>query len=281
MGNLFQVLLVQPILNILVAVYDLLSFFHISYALGFSIIALTIIIRLILYPLTTSQLKTSKKMQELTPHLNRLKEQHKNDAKRLQAETMALYKEHGVNPAAGCLPVLIQLPVIWGLYYVLQHAIIFKLADVNKLVYLPSLRLHQMWNTDFFGLSLAQSPSHIIAHTGYLILLIPVLTGVFQFIQSKMIMPTRQPSTGQKSSQDDFTAAFQSQTTFLVPLMIGYFSFSFPIGLSLYWNTLTIFGIIQQYQIHGLGGLKDFIPNQAIEQNILPSQTPSKKKKKK
>ncbi len=280
MGNLFQVLLVQPILNILVAVYDLLVFLHVSYALGFSIIGLTIIIRLILYPLTTSQLKTSKKMQELTPHLNRLKEQHKSDAKRLQAETMALYKEHGVNPAAGCLPVLIQLPVIWGLYYVLQHAIVFKLADVNKLVYLPALRLHQMWTTDFFGLSLAHSPSQIITHTGYLILLIPVFTGVFQFIQSKMIMPTRQPTGTVKSGQDDFTAAFQAQTTFLVPLMIGYFSFSFPIGLSLYWNTLTIFGIIQQYQIHGLGGLKDFLPGQQAKMAILPPSTPSKKKKK-
>ena len=281
MNNLFQVLLVQPILNILVAVYDLLNFLHISYALGFSIIGLTIIIRLILYPLTTSQLKTSKKMQELTPHLNRLKEQHKNDSKRLQAETMALYKEHGVNPAAGCLPVLIQLPVIWGLYYVLQHAIVFKLTDVNKLVYFPSLRLQEMWKTVFFGLSLAHSPAQIISHTGYLILLIPVLTGVLQFLQSKMIMPTRQPSTTQKNGQDDFTTAFQAQTTFLVPLMIGYFSYSFPIGLSLYWNTLTIFGIIQQYQIHGLGGLKDLLPTSAVKEEALPLPAPVKKKKKK
>lgn len=282
MGNIFQVLLVQPILNIMVAVYDLLTYLHISYALGFSIIALTIIIRLILYPLTTSQLRTSKKMQELTPHINRLKTQHKSDAKRLQAETMALYKEHGVNPAAGCLPVVIQLPVIWALYYVLRNAIVFKLSDINKLVYTPSLKLHHLWSTDFFGLSLTQLPSHLIAHTGPLILLIPVLTGVLQFIQTKMMLPQKPAQTiapAEKSTQDDFTAAFQSQSLFIFPIMIAFFSYSFPVGLSLYWNTLTFFGIIQQYHVQGLGGLRSFLPKQPQPVALPPVQEPVKTKK--
>src|SRR5882762_10091760 len=110
---LFNTLLVTPIENILVALYQLLHVLHIPYALGFAIIGLTIIVRFILYPLTHSQLKTSKKMQAITPHINKLKEKHKGDAKTLQAETMKLYKEHGVNPLAGCLPIIIQLPLIW------------------------------------------------------------------------------------------------------------------------------------------------------------------------
>ena len=76
---------------------------------------------------------------------------------------MALYKQHGVNPAAGCLPMLIQLPVIWALYYVLQHAIVFKLTDVNKLVYFPGFRLQSIWSPDFFGLSLGHSPAQVIS----------------------------------------------------------------------------------------------------------------------
>jgi len=127
----------------LVALYHAFYYVHLPFALGFSIIALTVLIRLVLYPLTNTQLKASKKMQELTPHLNRLKEKHKNDAKTLQAETMKLYKEFGVNPAAGCLPVLIQLPLIWALYQALQ--LIVKpgaaiLAQINHMLYSNSLR---------------------------------------------------------------------------------------------------------------------------------------------
>ena len=107
--NIFDTILVFPITNALLLVYHFLNLVHLPFALGFSIIILTIIIRLILYPLTTSQIKASKKMMDINPHLAKLKEKHKGDAKMLQQETMRLYKEHGVNPAAGCLPVLVQL----------------------------------------------------------------------------------------------------------------------------------------------------------------------------
>lgn len=262
MGNLFQLLLVQPIINILVVIYSGLSFLHIPSALGFSIILLTVVVRLILYPLTASQLRTSKKMQELTPHLSRLKEKHKNDSQRLQKETMALYKEHGVNPAAGCLPVIIQLPVIWALYYVLQHVVTFKLSEINHQVYVSSFHLVHIWNTSFFGLSLGAKPAQLIAHVGPAILLIPLLTGVLQFIQTKMMF-VQQPATtvkGKDDKQQDFAAAFQSQSLYVFPVMIAFFSYTFPVGLSLYWNTFTIFGIIQQYRLQGLGGLSAYLP---------------------
>ena len=95
-GDAFHFVLFVPIINLLVALYHGLNFVHLPFALGFSIIVLTVLIRLVLYPLTGAQLKASKKMQELTPHLNRLKEKHKNDAKTLQAETMKLYKSSGL-----------------------------------------------------------------------------------------------------------------------------------------------------------------------------------------
>lgn len=273
--NLFQLLLVQPIINILVGIYSGLTFLHIPSSLGFSIILLTVVIRLILYPFTASQLKASRKMQQLTPHLSKLKEKHKGDAQRLQKETMALYKEHGVNPAAGCLPVVIQLPVIWALYYVLQHVVTFKLSEINNQLYFPSLHLAHIWNTTFFGLSLGSKPSELVTHVGPLILLIPLLTGVLQFIQTKMMFVQPAPVESKelriknqggktkevkKEGAQDFATAFQTQSMYIFPVMIAFFSYTFPLGLSLYWNTFTIFGILQQYQLQGLGGLEAYFP---------------------
>ncbi len=266
MGNFFATFFTNPILNILVFIYQGLSFLHIPYALGFSIIILTVVIRFILYPLTAAQLKSSKKMQAVAPHINKLKEKHKGDMKRIQEETMLLYKEHGVNPVAGCLPALIQLPVIWALYAVLRQIVGTgnhqTLAQLNKVIYFGNLKLHALWSPDFFGVSLGQSPAHLIATAGPVVLLVPLLTGLFQFLQTKMMFPVQPPvpkTNNDKKDETDFAASFQSQSLYLFPIMIGYLSYKFQFGLSLYWNTFTIFGIIQQYKVAGLGGIEPWI----------------------
>ncbi|MDP2637629.1 MAG: YidC/Oxa1 family membrane protein insertase [Candidatus Levybacteria bacterium] len=271
MGEIFNTILVNPIINTLVALYDVFSFLRFPYALGFAIIGLTVVIRFILYPFTTSQLKASLKMQKIAPHVSRLKEQYKGDSARIQKETLKLYKEHGVNPAAGCLPILIQMPIIWGLYSVLQRIVTYKsdvvVEEVNRVVYFDFLKLQDAWDPSFFGIPLGQMPSELMSTIGPLILLVPVATGVFQFILSKMMLPPKAAVTAvvekkkniDKKDAGDFASAFQTQAMYIFPVMIGFFSFSFPIGLSLYWNTFTIFGIIQQYKIAGLGGLDVWI----------------------
>lgn len=258
--QLFNVAIVNPIINVLVAIYQALSALGVPYALGFSIIGLTIVIRIILYPLISAQLRASKKMQALSPHLSNLKVKHKGDKKRIQEETMKLYKEHGVNPAAGCLPVLIQLPVIWGLYNVLNNIVKLdpeKLVNHINGIVIDPIKIQKAWDTFFFGIPLGQSPSQMMETAPVVAIAIPIITGVLQFLQSKMIFakPATQPNQAKKN--DDFASVFQSQATYIFPVMIGFFSFTFPIGLSLYWNTFTIFGIIQQYKIGGLGGLED------------------------
>lgn len=265
MTEIFNTLLVHPIINILVLIYLTLVFLHIPYALGFSIIILTIIIRLVLYPLTASQLKASRKMQDLAPHISKIKDKHKGDTKKQQEATMRLYKEHGVNPAAGCLPTLLQLPVIWGLYSVLMQIVNLNsksiVLEINKITYVDFLKLQGPWDQSFFGIPLGQNPSHLISTVGPIVFLVPFLTGLFQFIQSKMMFakaPSLQNEKG-KPKGSDFASAFQSQSLYIFPIMIGFFSYTFPMGLSLYWNTFTIFGILQQYKIQGLGGLEDWI----------------------
>lgn len=276
--NIFSIVLINPIINVLVAIYQGLIMLHIPYALGFSIIALTALFRLVLSPLIGSQLKTSRKMQKLTPHLNKLKELHKNDATRLQQETMKLYQEHGVNPVAGCLPLLIQLPLIWALYAVLQQVVKTNakevLSYVNNALYFPGLRLSHMWDTSFFGLPLGITPGHFFSAGAFAIVLIPLLTGILQLIQSKMMFQSFEEKVAdlekdvaktknkalikEVKKEDDFATAFQSQSLYIFPAMIALFSWTLPLGLSLYWNTFTLFGILQQYQIAGLGGLTDW-----------------------
>lgn len=255
--SIFHTFIVYPIINVLVAIYHVLFIAHIPYTLGFSIIILTIIIRLILYPLTTSQLKASKKMQALAPHLSNVKEKHKGDHKRIQEETMKLYKEHGVNPAAGCLPTLIQLPVIWGLYNVLNNVVKLdpsKLVSYINGIVISPLKISKPWDTYFFGLPIDKSPSQLMVTMTIIALSIPILTAIFQFLQSRMMFVTVPKTPGKKN--DDFATTFQTQSVYIFPVMIAFFSFSLPVGLSLYWNTFTIFGIIQQYKIGGLGGLQ-------------------------
>ena len=274
MGEFFNAVFINPIINILLVVYHAVSFLHLPYALGFSIVGLTIVIRFIIYPFTTAQLKASLKMQTIAPHLSSLKEKHKGDSARIQQETLKLYKEHGVNPVAGCLPVIIQMPIIWALYSVLAHIVSLKpnvvVAEINKIVYFDFLKLHNAWDPSFFGLPLGGMPSGLMGSIGPLILLVPILTGVLQFIYSKMMIPAKntvaviekdiaKKGNIDKKDASDFATAFQTQAMYIFPAMIGFFSFSFPIGLSLYWNTFTIFGIIQQYKVVGLGGLGAWI----------------------
>jgi len=195
MGEFFSTFFIHPTINVLLVIYSAFSFLHIPYALGFAIIGLTIAIRFVMYPLTTSQLKASMKMQAVAPHLAKIKERYKGDNARIQQETLRLYKEQGINPAAGCLPVLIQMPIIWTLYSVLQHVVNLKsnivVAEINKIVYFDFLKLHTAWDPTFFGLSLGAMPSNLVSTVGPLIFLVPILTGVLQFLLSKMMIPAK------------------------------------------------------------------------------------------
>ncbi len=260
--NLFEQFLLWPIINLLLAFYVGLSSLHIPGAFGWSIIALTIFIRLLLHPLTVTQLRSAKKMAELKPHLDRLGSKHKNDKTRLQQEQMRLYKEAGVNPAAGCLPLLIQLPVLIALYNVFFKFLGSNgggefVGNINKIAYFPFLQVSSL-DLSFLGMDLTTKPSQWQS-IGAALLLTPVITALLQFIQAKIMAPAADKPQAKKGEGEDMAQAMQTQMTFFMPLMIGYFSYSFPLGLSLYWNTFTIFAIIQQVIIGGWGGMKPYI----------------------
>lgn len=269
-GDIFNLVILGPILNLLVLIYQGLSSLHIPGALGFSILILTVLIRLLAWPFMASQMRATKKMADLKPHLDVLKVKHKGDKQGMAAAQMALYKEHGVNPAGGCLPALIQIPVFIGLYQSIIHILpsggSTNINFINSLLYFPQLKLPQALDPNFFGLNLGIKPSQFGTY-GILLLLIPLLTAVLTFIQSKMALPKpikKYPSDSpkekkEKEGMEESMGQVQSQMVYMMPLMIGYFAFNFPIGLAIYWNTYTILGIIQQHRINGWGGLGDII----------------------
>lgn len=260
LGQLFTIIFTNPLTNLLVAFYKVLILAQVPYALGFSIVLVTASIKLILYPFMSQQIKSSAKMQQLAPHMNAIKEKHKNDKQLQQAEMMKLYKEHNINPATGCLPMLIQFPILIALYRVLESVVSVHSADVitkvNKAAYFSFLHLDKAWQTTFFGIPLSQSPMKLFTHMP-LIVLVPIITGLLQFVLAKMMIPEGvKKEAKNEEKKTDFQTAFQSQSLFIFPLFIGYLSFTFPFGLALYWNTYTIFGILQQYLLTGPGGMR-------------------------
>ncbi|MBL7159899.1 YidC/Oxa1 family membrane protein insertase [Candidatus Microgenomates bacterium] len=258
--SFFNQILIWPILNVLMFFNNVLSASKIPGAFGWSIIFLTLAIRGVLYPLTKTQLTSAKKMSELKPQLDKLTKKHKGDRQKLQQAQLELYKQHGINPAAGCLPLLLQMPVLIALYRVFWQVLgngdlSETIENINKVVYFSSLKIKTL-DLHFFGLDLVEKPSNW-QKAGWWLLLIPVITAGLQWYQTKLlsghtqvkkaVVPQKKKTA--KDPKPDMGQEMQKQMALMAPLMIGFVSFSFPIGLALYWNTFSLFGIIQSRKI--------------------------------
>ncbi|OGK21563.1 hypothetical protein A3C98_04755 [Candidatus Roizmanbacteria bacterium RIFCSPHIGHO2_02_FULL_37_15] len=259
--NFFNTIFVFPILNLLVFFYKIFLFLKIPGAFGLAIIALTAVIRLLLHPFFKQQLETSKKMQDLKPHLDRISQKHKSDKKKLQEEHMKLYQQAGINPASGCLFMIIQIPVFIALYntlslFLLNGKLTKIILQINKVLYHPVLKI-QAIDPWFFGFNLALSPAKAGQWYYYIL---PLLTALLQYLQTQAMVPAsptpevveaNKKTSGVenhkdgKTGGDDFQKAMNTQMKFIFPIMIGWFSYTLPVGLSLYWNIFSIFSIMQ------------------------------------
>ncbi len=296
MLELFHVVFIQPILNILVAFYNLFLTIGLPGAFGFAIIAITILVRIVLHPFFKQQLSTAKKMQDIKPELDKITKKYKGDQKKLQQEQMRIYQEAGINPAAGCLFAIIQIPIFLSLYQTLQ---LFLRTDnpaevvqqINNDLYFPALRIESI-DPNFFGINLAVSP----ASAGSLLFLIfPIITAALQYYQTKVTLPSMQPGKteekdGEKkepSTGEEFQKAMNTQMKYFFPLMIGYFSYTLPLGLSVYWNIFSLFSIFQHFHINKKGKPEIITADEAIEEveeeieEAMQQKKPKKKKKKK
>jgi YidC/Oxa1 family membrane protein insertase len=228
-GQIFDLLVVNPMMNILLLLYGWLGQ---SFVL--SIVVLTLLIRLITLPLTFKQMISSAKMAAIQPQMKALQEKYRNDPQKLNAELRRI----GFNPLAGCLPLLVQFPVLIGLYQAIVRTLALTpmgLLDLGRHVYgfLPGLANLVPINGMFLGFMDLGSTNHAGSF-----FLVPVLVVATTFLQSKVMqMPTSDPQMQQTNQM----------MLWMMPLMIGAFTFSTPIGLGIYWIASNVIGIAQYY----------------------------------
>lgn len=272
LGDVFNLVLLQPLVNLLIVLLRGFESIHIPGAFGFALILSTIAVTLVTWPFRSFQLRNMKKTNEVTaklkPQIDALKEKHKGDNMAFNQAKAKLLQENGINPAAGCLPSLIPILLIFPFYQVVFTFFngVKGLEKINYFLYSPSWNLRQLPDLHFLGLNLATKPSQF-TQVGLMVLIVPILTASLTLVQSLMMSPRgvkkykddSPKEIKEKEKEEDMATAMQSQMVVMMPLLIGFAAFQFPIGLAIYWNINTIMGIIQQYTISGWGGAGDYI----------------------
>ncbi len=202
---------------ILFQVYNLIGNY------GVAIIVFTILMKLLLLPLNIKQTKSMKDMQRLNPELQKLSKKYKNNKEKLNEETLKLYKVYKVNPAAGCLPLLVQFPILIGLFRALREPEVYVFLNGS----------YEAINRAFLWIPDLGSPDPLY--------ILPILAAVFTFITQKLM------TAASASNPDDPNAKTQKIMLYVMPIMIGYISINFPAGVALYWVVQNIFTFFQQF----------------------------------
>jgi len=237
-GDLYNLLLFEPLLNALVFIYNYIP------NLGVAIIILTIIIKFVLYIPSRSSIQAQKRLQDTQPQMKAIQEKYKNDKEKLGQELMKFYKENKVNPFSSCLPLLLQLPILIALYRVFlavaqtDPTTNILLADQLQHLYEPMRNIFETKAIDpnFLGFfDLSQKGNWVLA----------LLAGAAQFWQSKMLASKRPPKVP-GAKDENMMAGMNKQMTYFMPLITVFFAYQFPAGLALYWLVSTLFSAVQQ-----------------------------------
>jgi len=241
--DIWTVAILQPMLNALLWLYNTLGD-----QFWLAIIIFTVVIRGLMTPLMLPQQRSAKKMQELQPKLKELQKKYGKDRERMSQEQMKLYREAGVNPMGGCLPMLVQFPIWIGLYQSIIQALGYQplqLLNLSQNIYpfMQSVWAAVPLNRFFLGMDLALTPQQL----GGLTFALPVLVAFTSWLQTKMTTPA--------GGGDGQAAGMGQSMTLMMPLMFGFFSLNFSTGLSFYFIVSNIIGIVTQGFISGWEGL--------------------------
>ncbi len=237
-GQFFDTILIAPLVNALFLIYGIIP----GHDFGVAIILLTILIRLILWPLASKQLHSQKKMQSLQGDISKVKIKAGGDKQKEQAMLMELYKEKEVNPFSACLPAILQFPILIAMFVVFQKAT-GSIDGVEKLLYEPVKNLSYIssilsgqtaFNTTLFGLIDMAKPSYLLA----------IIAGLTQFVQVKMITPRKQ-----KTDAADPQAKMTSFMNYTFPALTVFIAWGLPAALPTYWITTNFIAIFQQWLI--------------------------------
>lgn len=238
-------LFVSIFINVLLWIYNI-----IGQNFGIAIILFTILIRIVTWPLNAQQMKGAKAMQDLQndKEWQAIQKKYAKDREKLAQEQMRVYREKGINPFGSCLPTLIQFPIIIALYQSIIRALASTPLDLLKLSRSINTDLLDVanlipLNSKFLWMNLGQpEPFYILA----------IIVAVTTYIQSKLTLP---PST----NPNDQSAAMGQSMTITMPLMLGWFALTFPSGLSVYFITSNLLGIIQ-YAVQGKANWSNLLP---------------------
>jgi YidC/Oxa1 family membrane protein insertase len=227
MVQLFQTILYQPIFNLFVGLYDLIP------DVGVSILIVTLLIKLVLYPLTAKSIKAQRSLQELQPKIKEMKEKYKDDQQQLAQATMKLYSEHKVNPFGSCLPILVQIPVFLALFWVLRDG----LVDTDFTLLYSFVPEPETLNAISLGIIDLSKPSIFMA----------LLAGAAQFMQARTLVQKRPTPPVPKGAKDeDMMAMMNKQVMYIMPILTTVISMGLPSGVALYWFLSTGFTAVQQ-----------------------------------
>jgi YidC/Oxa1 family membrane protein insertase len=237
MHTLWNAIFYQPIYNALIFIINSVTFGDV----GFAIILLTIVVKLILFPLTRKSIKSQILMKRIEPELKRVKKEYPNKEEQAK-KTFELYKKYDVNPFSGCLVILLQLPVIFALYYVFYKGISLGSGPLYPFIHVP-LALH----TNFLGLVDIHAKSIVLA----------LLAGITQFIQGYLATPikgkteiVREDGTKEpKTFQDQMSDSMQMNVKYILPIFIAFIAYKISAAVALYWITSNIFTILQEWYI--------------------------------
>ncbi len=249
-------------MNLLTApfVNALFGFYYLVGNLGWSVVIVTVILRLALFPLLLPSLKSAKVMRVLQPKLKKLQEKYKDDKQKLASAQMELYKEHGVNPMSGCLPQLLQVGVLILFYSAFNLVTSFgqgkgNLGTMNELL-LPFLQITKNFKFEmgFLGSNLGMTPAAAFATKEIGIMLLPAVlligSAVSQFLSAKLMMPTapidENVAKKTEDKEDDMMAAMRTQSLYFMPLMTLFIGWNFSLGILLYWFVNSVVMIGQQ-----------------------------------
>ena len=230
----FNLILYQPFFNALILLYQYLP----GRDLGIAVIVLTVLIRIILYPLMAQAIRSQKVMAELQPKMQEIQERFKNDREKQAKEMMVLYQKEKINPLGGCLPLLIQMPILLALFRVFMSFKdglgVAQSAALYSFVPFANIPEEPM----FLGLVNLAQPSLILA----------VLAGICQFVQARAVSPkSKKVKTSDQMSK--FSGMMQRQMLYFFPVFIFFILLRLPAAIGLYWLVTSLFSIGQQYLI--------------------------------
>lgn len=247
MSNLFHTFLYEPILNLLVFLYNVVP----GHDLGIAIILLTIIIKIVLLPLSKQSIRSQKALQDLQPKIDALKAKYANNKEEMGRAMMSLYKENKVNPFSSCLPLLVQLPFFFAVFKVFKDGINEKTLNfVYSFIDKP-----QTVSNTFLGLVDLSKPSVVLA----------VLAGGAQFWQARMMITKKAETKTAGAKDENIMAAMNKQMLYFMPAITIFIGITLPGGLSLYWFVITILTVLHQAYIFK----KDKKTDSAIEGEIV------------